>query len=202
MSRRLYDQIPLGKLQAGETISAMLEYDDFPRASSWTMAVAFIGPTGPAGSGTITAGDNANSFALAFASSAAMLGGKYAFVVTASLSSPATVTVVERGVFQLLASPTVTTAAMTSLIAVNAVLSGACGDDQLTVSVDGMQLKYWLRDRGIDEIFKLQARFEKIVESEIRQMGGHGGVYAIQHHASEDHRLAAPWPWSATSGGR
>ena len=65
--------------------------------------------------------------------------------------------------------------------------------DVLATSVDGIQLKYWMRDRGIDELFKVQSRIQSIVDGEIRRMGGAGGQYAIRHHAGEDHRLAGPY---------
>jgi hypothetical protein len=191
----LYSKIINGQLQAGESLAATLGYDDFPRSAGWALVVQILGPTGPAGSVACGAASDADSFSFSLPASATTTwpGGKYAYSVQATLASPATVSIAERGVFQVLPNPTNTTAAMTILAAINAVILGAAGDDQLTVSVDGVQLKYWMRDRGIDDVLKLQQRFEAIVEKEIRQLGGGGGRYSIKHHAGEDYRLGAPW---------
>jgi predicted Rdx family selenoprotein len=195
MVNSLYNQIENGRIQAGESLTAILEYSDFPRSAGWSLAVAFIGATGPAGSVTCTAGTTADNFTMTLpaTTTAAWNGGTHGYTVTATQSTT-TVIVAERGVLQVLPNPIVATQAMTILAAINAVVLGAASDDQLTVSVDGITLRYWLRDRGFDEVMKLQQRFQTIVENEIRQTGGGSGRYAIKHHAAEDYRLAAPWP--------
>ena len=76
---------------------------------------------------------------------------------------------------------------------INATILGAATDDQLTTSIDGITLRYWMREQGLDAMLKLQNRFQQIVQNEIRRQAGHGGLYAVQHHAIEDTRLAGPW---------
>ena len=192
---RLSYQIPSGRIQAGESLSATLSYSAFPRSAGWTLAVKFSCAGGAAATVACGSGPNPDDFALSLSATTTTgwMGGRYAFSVWATLANPATVTVAEHGVFNVLANPATPTPAMTILTALNAVILGAASDDQLTVSVDGIQLRYWIKDRGIDELLKLQQRFRQTVETEIGQMGGKGPAYAINHHACEDTRLASPW---------
>jgi hypothetical protein len=85
---------------------------------------------------------------------------------------------------------------MTILAAIDALLLGRATDDQKTTSIDGTQMQYM----SIDQLQRLRENYRNIVDTEIREMGGGGGIYAIQHHACEDHRLAAPWPFSGRVG--
>lgn len=201
---QLYDQIPDGKIAAGETINATLSYQDFPRSAGWTLAVSFAGAYSR-DTVACTAGAGADEFALFVPASTtgAWKGGRYAYRVrathvTGGVSNGQTIAAgtaydAEQGAISVAPNPTAATPAMVALAAIDAVILGAASDDQLTISIDGVQLRYWMRDQGVTKMLEMQARFRAIVEREIREMGGGGGTYAIQHRAAEDFRLAGPW---------
>jgi hypothetical protein len=194
MGGRLYDAIDQGRVMAGETIAATLEYDDCPRSEGWTLAVNFRGAYSGAQI-ACTDGTGANEFALTVPAATTLLwrGGRYAYVVMATKTGTGTVCV-ERGVVAVAPNPTTATPAMTILAAIDALVLGRATDDQKTIAIDGTQMQYM----SVDQLQRLRETYRNLVETEIREMGGGGGIYAIQHHACEDHRLAAPWPFGYT----
>jgi len=190
---RFADLLPGCRIQAGQSLSAEIAYPNYSRADGWAASIVFMCETGVAGTIAVTTGAAADSFTVTVPATTtdAWVGGPYAYVVW--LTKGDTKIVAENGSITVLPNPSHATPAMAILAAVNAVILGAAADDQLTVSVDGIQLRYWLKDRGIDEMLKLQYRFKQIVATELARAGGKGPAYAIQQHASEDRRLASPY---------
>jgi len=194
MSQRLEDLLPNSqKLRAGESLTGQLEYDDYPRSAGWALTVYFSGEAGTRETIACAAGTTSDSFAFQIKGSttASWTGGMYSATVTASKGDDTEDA--ERLAITILPNPTAQTQAQAILAAINATILGAATDDQLTTSIDGITLRYWMREQGLDAMLKLQNRFQQIVQNEIRRQAGHGGIYAVQHHAIEDTRLAGPW---------
>jgi hypothetical protein len=188
---KVYDSLHNGgKLQAGETLKATLSYQDAPANDGWTLAVTFRGPYDTATVTCTANGTDPKAFdmVLLATTTTAWKGGTFAYVVTASKVGEGTY-VAERGMMHVLPNPTATTAAMTMLAAIDSLLLGRASDDQKTIAIDGIQLQYM----SLQQLQQFRASYREIVEREVREMGGGGGRYAIQHHAGEDYRLAAPW---------
>jgi hypothetical protein len=191
MVSNLFDQV--FKVQAGETVGPItLEYADYPRSAGWTLKCIVYGEAGKEADVAATAGDSANSFSLTIpaATTAVWRGGAKSYVVeaTGTGATPA-VYIAERGALTVLWNPRVTTAEMTILASIRAVIAGYALDGQRTTLIDGIQLQYMNGQQLID----LEARYIRIVNSQIGKAGGNGGLYRIQIHTPQDNRYAAPW---------
>jgi hypothetical protein len=91
--------------------------------------------------------------------------------------------------FTVLPDPTVATAEMTALVAIDAIIANRATDDQLTTAIDGIQLQY----RSIADLQRLRSYYKRIVNMQIKMMGGKGGTYAIQHIYPENRTIGSPW---------
>jgi len=190
MVSTLFDQV--SKVQAGETLGPLsLEYTDYPRSSGWTLKCIIFGEAGKDADVACTAGTGANEFSLTIpaATTALWRGGKKSYVVEATNSDPTPlVYIAERGALTVLWNPRVTTAEMTILASIRAVIAGYAVDGQRTIVIDGIQLQYMNSQQLVD----LEAKYLSIVNAQIGKAGGNGGVYRIQIHTPQDNCYAAP----------
>ena len=196
--RGLYEAMRSGRRRAGETIYAKLKYGFCPASSGWTLAVTFAGAYNTANAACTTDPDDADGFILKIpaTTTTAWRGGRYAFSVLATNTALTEVREAERGMIEIAPNPSTQTPAMVMLAALDSLLLGRATDDQRTTSIDGVQLQYM----PIERIQEFRERYRQIVETELREMAGHGGVYAVQHHAREEYQMA--WPYTVSVNGR
>lgn len=197
MTSTFFDQV--SKIQAGETVGPIpLSYADFPRSKNWSLTFILFGESGKEIEQSAAAGSDNDSFALtlpaktttepAVTGTDSLRGGRKSFVIEASHSTEGTF-VAERGSLTVLFNPRVTTAEMTILAAIRAVKAGLAVDGQRTIALDGIQLTHMTPS----QLDSWEAKYVRIVKSQIGQAGGNGGQYAIKIRTPEDHRYAAPW---------
>ena len=138
---------------------------------------------------TATAGSTDASFALTIpaTTTAAIKGGRKSFVIEAAHTTEGTF-IVERGTLNVLWNPRVKTAEMTILENIRLVKAGLATDGQKTTAIDGLQL----RNMTPAELDDWEAKYIRIVNSQIGRAGGNGGVYAIRMRVPQDGRYAAP----------
>jgi hypothetical protein len=199
VTSNFFEQI--SQIQAGETCGpVILSYSDFPRSGGWTLKCIIFGQSGKDCDVSATAGTDADSFSLTIpaTTTAAFTGGRKSFVIEAAHTTDGTY-VAERGSLLVLWNPRVTTAEMTILTNIRAVKAGLATDGQRTVSLDGIQL----RNMTPAELDSWEAKYIRIVNSQIGRAGGNGGVYAIKMRTPQDNRYAAPWygPYPPPGGG-
>lgn len=199
MTSTLFGQV--AQIQAGETLGPIiLGYSDFPRSGGWTLKCVIFGQAGKEADVAATAGTDADSFSLTIpaTTTAAIIGGRKAFVIEAVHTTNGTY-IAERGALLVLHNPRVTTAEMTILTSIRAVKAGLATDGQRTTSLDGVQFQYM----SPDQLDAWEAKYIKIVNSQIGRAGGNGGVYAIKMRTPQDNRYAAPWygPYPPPGGG-
>jgi hypothetical protein len=192
MTSTLFEQV--NKIQAGETLGPVdLGYSDFPRSAGWTLKCVIMGITGMEAEVSATAGTDADGFSLTIPASttAAWRGGRKSFLIEATKTGTGTY-IAERGAITVLWNPRVTTAEMTILAAIQAAQRGVALDDQLTTTLDGVGLTYPMRSNPAI-LAEWEARYIRIVNAQIGQAAGNGGVYAIKMRTPQDNRYASPW---------
>lgn len=187
MAQTLESQI--WKVSAGESIEATMGYSDYPADDGWACSVTVMG-LGFTTTTACTTSETSFVLAITAATTATWKPGPAAATVTvakgASTKRP------EKFCFNVTADPTVLTDEQTILAAINSLVSGVAIDDQLTTQLDGIGLTYPMR-QNIDKLLEFQARYKRIVDVQIRQAGGKGGVYAIQHIYGCASVPGSPW---------
>lgn len=197
MASTFFQQV--GKIQSGETVGPVsLQYADFPRSGGWTLNCILFGQTGKEAEVAATAGTGASEFTLTIPASttATIAGGRKAFVIEAVHATYGKF-IAERGTVIVLHNPRTTTAEMTILANIRAVMTGLASDGQQTTALDGVQLRHMSPEQLAD----WEARYIKIVNGQIGRAGGNGGVYAIKLRTPQDNRYAAPFYGAYPSGG-
>jgi len=178
------------KIIPGESFEAILAYSSYPASDGWTCSVNFAGNHFSTAVACTTNTDG-KSFDLAVlaASTKAWGWGPASAQALLTKASPANVKVAEMVCFTVLPDPTVATAEMTALVAIDAIIANRATDDQLTTAIDGIQLQY----RSIADLQRLRSYYKRIVNMQIKMMGGKGGTYAIQHIYPENRTIGSPW---------
>ena len=178
------------KMAPGESFEAVLSYSDYPASDGWTLVVNVVG-NGFAVTCPCTINADGVSFDLSILSAVTKLWGWGPASMQAMVTSADTknTKVVEMICFTVMPDPTKQTQEMIALAAINAVLAGRAADDQLTPMIDGTALQY----RSLGELQRLQSYYRKIVQMQIKMMGGKGGVYQIQHITPENRTIGSPW---------
>ena len=179
------------KMAPGESFEANLSYANFPASDGWTAKVNFVG-NGFASSVSCTTNADGISFDLAVTPTVTTTwqwGPASAQAILSKIGPPVSVKVVEMICFTVLPDPTKATAEMTALIAIDAVIAGRATEDQLVVSFDGVALQY----RSVADLQRLRSYYKRLVNMQIKMMGGKGGTYAIQHIYPENRTIGSPW---------
>lgn len=181
----------VAQIQAGETVGPIdLGYVDFPRSGGWLLNCIIFGQTGLDCEVAAIDGIDADSFSLTIpaTATATIKGGRHSFVIEAVRATHSKA-IAERGSLQVLFNPRIKTAEMTILENIRLVKAGLATDGQRTTAIDGLQL----RNMTPAELDSWEAKYIRIVNSQIGRAGGNGGVYAIRLRTPHDNRYAAPW---------
>lgn len=173
----------------GESFEAVLSYSSYPASDGWTCAVRFVG-NNFADSVACTTNTDGKSFDLAVLPTITA-NWKYGAASAQAVLTKETnnVKVAEVIVFTVMPSAASPTAEMVALAAIEAVIQSRATDDQMTMSIDGIALSY----RSINDLQKLRLHYRRIVQMQIRMMGGKGGTYSIQHIYPENRTIGSPW---------
>lgn len=197
MASTFFEQV--GKIQAGETVGPVtLSYADFKRSDSWSLNCILLGQTGKEAEVAAANGDGTDDFKLTLSATVTgtIAGGRKAFVIEAVHATHGKI-IAERGTVIVLPNPRSTTAEMTILTNIRAVMTGLASDGQQTTSLDGVQLRHMTPE----QLAAWESRYIKIVNAQLGRAGGNGGVYAIKQRVPQDNRYAGPWYGQYPAGG-
>ncbi len=180
----------LYKIMAGESFEATLDYSDYPANDGWSASVIVAG----AGFTTTTAcTTSGTTFVLAIPATTTATWKPGTASATVRVTKDTTnVKTAESSCFTIVADATAQTAEMTILTGIKALIAGVAVDDQLTTQLDGIGLTYTMR-QNIDKLWEWHDRYKRIVDAQIRQMGGKGGIYAVQHRYNDGGTIGSPW---------
>ena len=176
------------KLAPGESFEAVLSYAGYSAADGWACTVNFVG-NNFASPVVCTTDADGISFDLTVAPSVTKTWAWGPASAQAVVTLAGNVKVAEMICFTVLPDASKPTPEMLSLAAIEAVIANRATDDQLTMSIDGLALSY----RSVADIQRLRSHYRRIVQMQIKMMGGKGGTYAIQHIYPENRTIGSPW---------
>ena len=189
MTGSFFNQV--ARIQAGETVGPIyLGYSEYPRSAGWTLNCIIVGQAGPECVQAASDGTDADGFTLTIPanSTSTITGGRKSFVIEAVKVGTGTY-IAERGTLLVLGNPRTVTPEMTMLANIRSVKAGLATTGQRAISLDGISLS----NMTPEELDQWEAKYVRIVNSQIGRAGGNGGVYAIKMRTPQDNRYASPW---------
>lgn len=156
-------------ITAGETLLVNLSFSDYPRASGDTLTYKFRGMSNFEKKCTA----NGTGFTLTVPDTVTddLEPGVYAYTAFFNDASKSQIISIDSGTLEVLANPGKKTHAQTMLAAIRARLESRATNDQLTIAIDGVQLKYM----EPDDLLKWEGVYLERVKREVALMSGNRG---------------------------
>ena len=175
MSTLLSDELTEG-LQAGETLSAAVTFDDYPASDGYTCRYDFRGPSVFFVNGVVST--DAFTLALDYATTGQLKPGRYVYVGYVTLTSTDVRTKADSGELLVKLNPALPTYAQTMLAAIECLMQGRATDDQKTIQLGEIQLQHMSPSdlKGWRQYFRNEVQMEQASASQ-GESGSNNFVY-------------------------